>query len=200
MIHQVPTESEPHLGKVAIVTGASRGIGRAIAVRLAREGASVMLTARDKTSLDAVATEIRGLGRFAGVCAIDLCLPTASERIVAETISMFGTIDVLVNNAGATKRGDFLQLTDVDWSDGFALKLHGAVRLSRAAWPHLKAQRGSVINIAGIGGRTPGPDFTIGGSVNGALLSFTKALADIGVRDDLFGLRPISPSQMAPAI
>jgi 3-oxoacyl-[acyl-carrier protein] reductase len=183
MVHHVPTESEPHLGKVAIVTGASRGIGRAIAVQLARQGASVMLTARDKTRLDAVAAEIRGLGRFAGVCAIDLCLPTASERIVAETIALFGTIDVLVNNAGATKRGDFLQLTDVDWSDGFALKLHGAVRLSRAAWPHLKARRGSVINIAGVGGRTPGPDFTIGGSVNGALLSFTKALADIGVRD-----------------
>lgn len=183
MIDQVPTESEPRLGKVAIVTGASRGIGRAIAIQLARQGASVMLTARDKTRLDDVAAEIRGLGRFAGVCAIDLCLPTASERIVAETISVFGTIDVLVNNAGATKRGDFLQLTDADWSDGFALKLHGAVRLSRAAWPHLKARRGSVINIAGIGGRTPGPDFTIGGSVNGALLSFTKALADIGVRD-----------------
>jgi len=74
-------------------------------------------------------------------------------------------------------------LTDDDWADGFALKFFGAVRLTRAAWPHLKQQSGSVINIAGVGGRTPGPQFAIGGSVNAALLSFTKALADVGVRD-----------------
>src|SRR6185369_3367644 len=67
--------------------------------------------------------------------------------------------------------------------DGFALKFFGAVRLTRAAWPHLKRQSGSVVNIAGIGGRTPGPQFTIGGSVNAAVLSFTKAIADLGIRD-----------------
>ena len=88
-----------------------------------------------------------------------------------------------MNNAGATKRGDFLELTDADWLDGFALKFFGAVRLVRAAWPHLVRRRGSVLNIIGIGGRTPGAEFTIGGSVNGAGLSFTKALADIGIRD-----------------
>lgn len=183
MIDPVSEESRPHLGKVAIVTGASRGIGRAIAVRLAEQGAAVMLTARDQLLLDAVAAEIRGLGRRAAVCAVDLRLPAAAAEIVAATVSAFGTIDILVNNAGATKRGDFLQLTDDDWNDGFALKLHGAVRLSRAAWPHLASRRGSIVNIAGVGGRTPGADFTIGGSVNGALLTFTKALADVGVRD-----------------
>ncbi len=94
-----------------------------------------------------------------------------------------GRIDILVNNAGATKRGDFLQLNDEEWMDGYALKLFGAVRLTRAAWPHLKTAGGSVVNIAGVGGRTPGAQFTIGGSVNAALLSLTKALADLGVGD-----------------
>ena len=94
-----------------------------------------------------------------------------------------GAIDIVVNNAGATKRGDFFELTDADWADGFALKFMGAVRLTRAAWPHLKARRGSVLNIIGAGGRTPSAEFTIGGSVNGACLSFTKAVADIGIQD-----------------
>jgi NAD(P)-dependent dehydrogenase (short-subunit alcohol dehydrogenase family) len=88
-----------------------------------------------------------------------------------------------VNNAGATKRGVFPELSEADWQDGFALKFFGAVRLIRAAWPQLKMNGGSVVNIAGIGGRTPGAEFTVGGSVNAALLSLTKALADQGVAD-----------------
>ena len=74
-------------------------------------------------------------------------------------------------------------LTDDEWADGFALKFFGSVRLVRAAWPQLKERSGSVVNIVGVGGRTPGADFAIGGSVNAALLSFTKALAAVGVRD-----------------
>ena len=100
-------------------------------------------------------------------------------------MEVFGGIDIVINNAGATKRGDFLLLTDEDWSDGYALKFFGAVRLARAAWPHLKARGGSVLMVAGVGGRTPGPQFTIGGSVNAALLSLTKALADLGIRDGI---------------
>jgi 3-oxoacyl-[acyl-carrier protein] reductase len=88
-----------------------------------------------------------------------------------------------VNNAGATKRGDFLELTDEDFADGFALKFFGSMRLTRSAWPHLKAAAGSVVFISGAGGRTPGAQFAIGGSVNAALLSLTKALADLGLRD-----------------
>jgi NAD(P)-dependent dehydrogenase (short-subunit alcohol dehydrogenase family) len=88
-----------------------------------------------------------------------------------------------VNNAGATRRGAFLSLTDADFEDGFALKYFGAVRMTRAAWPHLKESAGSIVNIVGAGGRTPGPEFTIGGSVNAALLSFTKAMADVGIED-----------------
>jgi 3-oxoacyl-[acyl-carrier protein] reductase len=94
-----------------------------------------------------------------------------------------GRIDIVVNNAGATKRGEFEALTDDDWSDGFALKFFGAMRLTRAAWPYLKQSRGAVLFISGVGGRTPGAQFAIGGSVNAALLSLTKALAETGLRD-----------------
>ena len=102
-----------------------------------------------------------------------------------EALAAFGGIDIVVNNAGATKRGDFETLTEEDWQDGYALKMFGAVRLTRAAWPHLRKSGGAVVNIAGSGGRTPGAQFTIGGSVNAALLSFTKALADLGLRDGI---------------
>ena len=167
-------------GKSAIITGASRGIGRAIAIRLAGEGARVMLCARDAGRLAAVADEI---GQYAAVASMDLRMPDSPGELVRLAMARFGRIDVVVNNAGATKRGEFLELTDEDWADGYALKLHGAVRLTRAAWPHLREARGSLINIAGTGGRTPGAQFTIGGSVNAALLSFTKAMADNGLRD-----------------
>ena len=93
----------------------------------------------------------------------------------------FGRIDCLVNNAGATKRGDFLQLTEEDWADGFALKFYSAVRCSRAAWPHLVKTQGSIINIVGVGGRTGSAEFSIGGAVNAALLNLTKVLADRGI-------------------
>jgi NAD(P)-dependent dehydrogenase (short-subunit alcohol dehydrogenase family) len=165
--------------KVAIITGSSRGIGRAIAVRVAQAGASVILTGRDEAALETVAREI---GSAAWI-ALDLRIPGSAQNLVDFALQKFGRIDILVNNAGATKRGEFLALADEDWIDGFALKFFGAMRLTRCAWPHLKAQSGSVVHIAGIGGRTPGREFAIGGSVNAALLSFTKALADLGVAD-----------------
>ena len=170
-------------GKTAIVTGASRGIGSAIALRLAGEGAQVVLCARDENLMEHAVKEIESAGGRAAALAVDLREMDAAKRAVEFTLQTYGQIDIVVNNAGATKRGDFLELTDEDWADGFALKFFGAMRLTRAAWPHLKAQAGSVLNISGVGGRMPGALFTIGGSVNAALLSFTKAMADIGIRD-----------------
>ena len=170
-------------GKVAIISGSSRGIGRAIAQRLASEGASVVLSARTETALDQVVREIGTQGGRASAIALDLRLPGAPPRLAEFALKTYDRIDIVVNNAGATKRGEFEQLTDEDWADGFALKFFGAVRLIRAAWPSLKASSGSVLNISGAGGRTPGAAFTIGGSVNAALLSLTKALADLGIRD-----------------
>jgi NAD(P)-dependent dehydrogenase (short-subunit alcohol dehydrogenase family) len=166
--------------KTAIVTGSNRGIGRAIALRLANDGMNVVLCARDEQLLNETATAI---GANALAVPVDLRLPDSGAKVVDAALARFGALDVLVNNAGATKRGDFETLTDDDFIDGFALKFFGAVRMTRAAWPHLRKQSGSIVNIAGAGGRTPGAMFSIGGSVNAAVLSFTKAMSEKGIQD-----------------
>src|SRR6202166_2514472 len=117
--------------KTAIITGSNRGIGRAIALRLAQDGMNVVLCARNEELLNATAKTI---GPNALAIPIDLRLPDSAAKVVDKTIRKFGTVDILVNNAGATKRGDFDTLTDDDFTDGFALKFFGAVRLTRAAW------------------------------------------------------------------
>ena len=167
-------------GKVAIVTGASRGIGRAIAQTLAAEGMKLSIVARSKDQLDQLAASLK---TDCLVQVADLRTPDAAAAVVDATMKKFGAIDLLVNNAGATKRGDFFELTDADWDDGFALKFFGAMRLCRASWTHLMASRGTIVNIVGIGGRTGSAEFTIGGSVNAAMRLLTKALADRGVKD-----------------
>jgi 3-oxoacyl-[acyl-carrier protein] reductase len=115
--------------------------------------------------------------------ACDLREPAAADAAVAHAVSKFGRLDLLVNSAGATRRGDFLALNEEDWADSWALKFHAAVRLTRAAWPHLRGKQGSVVHIAGAGGRVASADFTIGGSVNAALMNLSKALADKGVAE-----------------
>lgn len=174
------------------MTGASRGIGRAVAQELAEEGMKLVLAARSRDMLEAVAAECK---TECLIQSADLREPNAAERIVKAAIERFGKLDLLVNNAGATKRGDFLELTDINWSDGFALKFFGAMRLSRAAWEHLKEQQGSIIFISGIGGRTGSAEFTIGGSVNAALLNLTKSLADRGSRDKV-RINAVNPSSI----
>ena len=170
-------------GKVALVTGSSRGIGRGIAVSLAKEGCDVVLHGRDQAALAEAAAEIRKLGRKTHVEANDLSKDGSHQALIAATRQHFGRLDILVNNAGATKRGDFRQLTDADWKDGFELKFFSHVRLAREAWPLLAASKGSVITIAGIGGKEPEAEFGIGSSVNAACVAWSKALADVGKRD-----------------
>jgi len=170
-------------GKVAIVTGASKGIGAEIARELAREGCDVVIAARSPETLAERAKEIQALGRRAQAYPCDLREVDAPAALAKAALATFGRIDIVVANAGATKRGDFLALSDADWADGFALKFFGHMRLIRAAWPALVASQGAVVIISGAGGRTPGAEFAIGGSVNAALLSLTKALADRGVPD-----------------
>jgi NAD(P)-dependent dehydrogenase (short-subunit alcohol dehydrogenase family) len=178
--------------KVAIVTGASRGIGRAIAETLSAEGMKVTLVARSRSQLEALAESFPN----AFVQAIDLRETQSAKQVVAQTIEKFGRLDLLVNNAGATKRGDFFTLTDEEWQDGFALKFYATMRLSRAAWPHLQENNGAIINIIGIGGRTGNAEFTIGGAVNAALMNLAKALADRGVRDGV-RVNAINPGSIA---
>jgi NAD(P)-dependent dehydrogenase (short-subunit alcohol dehydrogenase family) len=179
--------------KIAIVTGASRSIGKAIAETLSAEGMKVVLVARSHSELEAIS---KSLPNESLVQAVDLREPDSANHVVASTAEKFGKLGLLVNNAGATKRGDFLTLTDDEWNDGFALKFYGARRLSRAAWPYLQASRGTIINIIGVGGQTGSAEFTIGGAVNAALMNLTKALADRGIKDSV-RVNAINPGSIA---
>src|SRR5262245_3838966 len=132
-------------GKTALVTGSSRGIGRGVALALAAEGCDLLLTGRDAAALDQVAQTIRGQGRRAAVSVLDLRDQAAPKVLVETAQRELGGLDILVNNAGTTKRGDFFALSDADWEEGYGLKLFAHVRLARAAWPLLKARRGSLV-------------------------------------------------------
>ncbi|MGH8915367.1 MAG: SDR family NAD(P)-dependent oxidoreductase, partial [Acidimicrobiia bacterium] len=154
-------------GKVAVVTGGSRGIGRAIASRLAEEGADIVISARSADTLQRTSKEISSAtGRRVETVPADLSTLEGCQSLHKETTSRFGHVDILINCAGATKSGSFLELTDETWQDGFNLKFFGAVRLSRLFWPQLAESHGSVIHIVGGMARTPNPNFTIGGAVN----------------------------------
>jgi NAD(P)-dependent dehydrogenase (short-subunit alcohol dehydrogenase family) len=182
--------------KVAVITGASRGIGEGIAKVLAQEGCDVFLVARSADDLERVAADVSKItGRTAVTHVADLVDPDAPARAIDAAVAAFGRIDILANNAGATKRGDFFELTDEDWASGFGLKFFGAMRMTRNAWPHLKATGGAIINIIGIGSRTASAEFTIGGSVNSALVNFTKATGDIG-RTDGVRVNAINPGHV----
>src|SRR5580704_10098821 len=111
---------------VAIITGASQGIGRATAIRLARDFSAIVLAARDKDNLETIATELRSLGAEAMVFALDLRQPQSAKTIIEGTLGSFGRIDALLNIAGAVAQIDLFQMTDAQWDDGMALKLNGA--------------------------------------------------------------------------
>jgi 3-oxoacyl-[acyl-carrier protein] reductase len=170
-------------GKIALVTGSSRGIGRGIALALAGEGCDLMLTGRDAAALEDAVAAIRAKGHRAEFAVLDLREKDGPAKLIEQVRHELGGLDILVNNAGATKRGDFLALTDADWEDGYALKFFGHMRLARAAWPLLKERHGSLITIGGTGARKPTAQFTIGSSVNAAAAAFTKCLADRGKTD-----------------
>ena len=169
-------------GKVAFVSGGSKGIGLAVARKLAGEGARVFLAASNTERLQAAADSLPG---ETGFHAADLRTLEGCEAAAGAAFDRFGRCDILINAAGATKGGIFPDQPDEEMLDGFALKFHGAVRLSRALWPALKAANGSVINIVGGFARTPAADFMVGGAVNAALANFSKALADKGLQDDV---------------
>ena len=172
--------------QVAVISGGSRGIGKAIARRLAQDGCNCLLAARSEENLKTAAEQIaQETGRTVYICATDLRTSAGCRAVYDRLQSTFGRVDILINSAGATQGGRFLEVEDRLWEDGFALKFYSAVRLSRLLWPMLTESSGSVINIVGGFARTPDPDFMIGGAVNAALANFSKALAGLGLRDDV---------------
>src|SRR5690348_7090304 len=170
-------------GKTALITGGSRGIGRGIALALAGAGCTVALTARDKPALDKVAAEVEQAGGKAHVFVADLLRESAANELAQTVAHTCGRLDILVNNAGAVRRGDFFQMPDTEWHDGFGLKFFAPVWLCRALWPRLKQSGGSVVFISGLGARVPVADYMVGAAAIGASIAFMKALAEIGKRD-----------------
>jgi NAD(P)-dependent dehydrogenase (short-subunit alcohol dehydrogenase family) len=168
---------------VAIVTGASQGIGRATAMRLARDFAVVVLVARNKENLENTATEVRSVGAEAIVYAVDLREPQSANTLVEEILKRFGRIDALLNIAGAVPQIDLFQMTDAQWDDGMALKLHGARRLTVQAWDALKASQGSVAFISGSAALDPKPGFAAVATINAAIIALAKAFAEQGIKD-----------------
>jgi len=178
--------SDALTGKVAVISGGSRGIGRAIALALARDGCDSLLVARTESDLaDAAQTIHTETGRRIEVSSIDLRTEAGCQAVLGVVEETFQRVDILVNCAGDTKGGQFLDLDDEVWHAGFDLKFWSAVRLSRNLWPMLKETKGSVVNIVGGFARTPAPDVLIGGAVNAALANFSKGLAGLGLQDDV---------------
>jgi len=172
-------------GKIVVISGASRGIGRGIALAFAREGAQTVLASSSEQNLAAAAKAVAAEGPQPLTIAGDLRKLEACEQLFKRVNERFQRCDVLVNNAGATRAGAFLELPDAVWLDGFALKFFGCVRLTRLFWPLLKASQGSVVNIVGGAARTPDAEFLIGGAVNAAVANFSKGLSKLGNRDNV---------------
>ena len=171
-------------GKVAVITGGSRGIGRGIAVELAKQGAQTVLVSSNDKNLAAAAKTVAAAGGPAPITIVaDLKTLDGCQQVFNAVKDKFGRCDILVNSAGATRAGNFVDLPDEAWMDGYALKLFGCVRMCRAFWPLLKAANGFVVNIGGGAARSPGADFSIGASVNAAMGNFSKALSQQGKKD-----------------
>jgi 3-oxoacyl-[acyl-carrier protein] reductase len=168
---------------VAIVTGASQGIGRATAERLAKDFSAVVLAARNAEELQNTAAVVKSAGAEPLPCALDLRQPEAADKLVRCALDHFGRIDALLNIAGAVPQIDLFEMTDAQWEDGLALKLHGARRLTVRAWDALKATRGSVVFISGSAALDPKPGFAAVAAVNAAIIALAKAFAEQGIKD-----------------
>jgi 3-oxoacyl-[acyl-carrier protein] reductase len=168
---------------VAIVTGASQGIGRATAIRLARDFSKLVLVARNGANLKQTAADVNKVGAEPLVLDLDLSQGAAAETVVFKTLDRFGRIDALLNIAGAVPQVDILEMTDEQWRDGAELKLHGARRLTIRAWPALKKSRGSVVLMSGNSALFPKAPYAAVGTINAAIVALAKAFSDRGITD-----------------
>lgn len=168
---------------VAVVTGASQGMGRSTAIRLARDFSSIVLVARNRANLEDTAAEVREAGAEALVIDLDLADSGAAGTVVEQTLEAFHRIDALVNIAGAVPQIDLFEMTDEQWDAGLALKLHGARRLTVAAWPALVESQGSVVLMSGNSAIFPKAPYAAVGTINAAIAALAKAFSDRGIAD-----------------
>ena len=173
-------------GRVAVVTGGSKGIGRAIALELAGAGADVVICARGAAALEAVAAEIRSCGRQGEAVRSDVSTPAGTALVLERARARCGRIDVLVNNAGKGTPKRMLELTEDDWRARFELNFMSAVRLSLGCVPLMRQQGGGrIINISSRVGRQPDPYFAPYAAAKAALINFTKNLANAFSKDGI---------------
>jgi 3-oxoacyl-[acyl-carrier protein] reductase len=168
---------------VALVTGASQGIGQATAIRLARDFSALTLVARNRDNLERTAEAVRAAGAQPLIVDADLSEPAAARSVVDRTLEAFGRIDALLNISGAVPQIDLFEMTDEQWESGLALKLHGARRLTIAAWPALKATKGSVVLMSGNSALFPKAPYAAVGTINAAIAALAKAFSDRGISD-----------------
>jgi NAD(P)-dependent dehydrogenase (short-subunit alcohol dehydrogenase family) len=168
---------------VAIITGASQGIGQATAVRLARDFSGLALVARNRANLEETAKAVRGAGAEPLIIDADLAQPSVARAVVDQTMQAFGRIDALLNIAGAVPQIDLFEMTDAQWEAGLGLKLHGARRLTIAAWPALKQAKGSVVLMSGNSAMFPRAPYAAVGTINAAIVAMAKAFSDRGIAD-----------------
>ncbi len=180
-------------GRVAIVTGASRGIGRACAAELLAEGAHVVVASKDPARNAAACKELGKIGRVLGV-AIDIADDASIAAMVGRTLAEFGRLDILVNNAALVSPGDLFTLTDAEWKESFEKKLNGFARCMRHAIPPMRARKwGRIVNVTGGAGRQPQPNAVATGMNNAAILNLTKAMANDLAKDGIL-LNAVVPS------
>jgi len=165
-------------GKVALVTGGSRGIGRAIALRLGQQGADVAVCARNVEAAGEVASEIEGLGRKCLVRACDVADAEQAGALIASTIEELGQLDILVNNAGVTRDNLLMRMKEEDWDEVLAINLKGAFNCARAAVrPMLKARGGRIVNITSVVGLQGNAGQANYAASKAGLIGLTKSLA-----------------------
>jgi 3-oxoacyl-[acyl-carrier protein] reductase len=168
---------------VAIVTGASHGIGRSTAIRLARDFSTIVIVARSGDALAKTEESVRAAGAEPLSLALDLSRVESPEAVVRSTLDHYGRIDALLNIAGAVPQIDLFEMTDEQWYAGMELKLHGARRLTIRAWDALKASKASVVFMSGSAALDPKPGFAAVAATNAAIIALAKAFAEQGIKD-----------------
>lgn len=184
-------------GKVAVVTGASRGLGKAMAVALAAQGARVALVSRNEDDLDRVAGEISEAGGEAAVFVTDVASDDQVHKTQAKIMARFGTVHILINNAGLAMRRPITELTPDEWRSVLETNLTSAYLMSRSLVPHMKGQGyGRILNVASVMASVSLPGRTAYSASKSALLGFTRALAQ-ELAADRITVNTISPGLFA---